>query len=105
VACGRRRRKKKGAGVWVRFWFLAQGLGEDAEKQKPAIARARVIRPKSWLQRGFERPVVRDSSERDLLRCGLAAGSGIFLYLICHWFLKINDRFKIFEKCTSGDLV
>jgi hypothetical protein len=27
---------------------------------------------------------------------------GIFLYLICHDFRKINGRIKIFEKCTSG---
>jgi hypothetical protein len=27
---------------------------------------------------------------------------GIFIYLVCHDFRKINCRIKIFEKCTSG---
>jgi hypothetical protein len=32
----------------------------------------------------------------------IIAWVGIFLYLICHDFWKINGRIKIFDKCTAG---
>ena len=39
--------QKKSCGVLVRFWFLAQGLGEDAEKTAIAIA-MRDNREREW---------------------------------------------------------